>query len=249
MSNIQEWRNSFRLVSDSSAPVCKKGQTFRGTARNASVEFGSSSTSCANLTGGTAKPGPTTQFDSELARRRKIQIRTKSNKVGNSASTDKFERTFRGYNSHVENGRDGYGGKMSVSVSLHQATSDTAATMTHSVGLYPLNVGDTVTVSGHTAPSDATNEVTAANLAMNQTFTVTQVNTTTEVELKGTGMTPTVTYSAGTIVAAVQNLAVYAQLFGHENNTVAQAGVGGDASDVIYFKPIFERFAVNVSNR
>jgi hypothetical protein len=62
-------------------------------------------------------------------------------------------------------------------------------------------------------------------------------------------MTPTVTYSAGTIVAAVQNLAVYAQLFGHENNTVAQAGVGGDASDVIYFKPIFERFAVNVSNR
>jgi len=242
MSNIQTWRNSFRLVSDSSAlSQCKKGQTFRGTARNASVEFGSSSTSCANLSGGTAKPGPTTQFDSELARRRKIQIRTKSNKVGNSASTDKFERTFRGYNSHVENGRDGYGGKMSVSVTSNEATSATAATMTHSVGLYPLNVGDTVIVSGHTGD--------AANLAMNQTFTVTQVNTTTEVELKGTGMTPTVTYSAGTIVAAVQNLAVYAQLFGHENNTVAQAGVGGDASDVIYFKPIFERFNVNVSNR
>jgi hypothetical protein len=154
MSNIQRWRNSFRLVSDATAPVCKKGQTFRGTARNASVEFGNfATTNCTNLTGGTAKPGPTTQFDSELARRRKIQIRTRSNKVGNSASTNKFERTFRGYNSHVENGRDGY------------------------------------------------------------------------------------------------TLGKHAQLFGHENNKVAQAGVGGDASDVIYFKPIFERFTVEVSNQ
>ena len=77
MYNIQTWRNSFRLVPDASAPVCKKGQTFRGTARNASVEFGESKTPCGNIQGGTAKPGPTTQFDSELARRRKIQIRTK----------------------------------------------------------------------------------------------------------------------------------------------------------------------------
>jgi len=155
MSNIQTWRNSFRLVPDASAlSQCKKGQTFRGTARNASVEFGDfATTNCTNLTGGTAKPGPTTQFDSELARRRKIQIRTRSNKVGNSASTDKFERTFRGYNSHVENGRDGY------------------------------------------------------------------------------------------------TLGKRAQLFGHENNKVAQAGVGGDASDVIYFKPIFERFTVEVSQK
>lgn len=243
MSNIQRWRNSFRLVSDSSAlSKCKKGKTFRGTARNASVEFGNfATTNCTNLTGGTAKPGPTTQFDSELARRRKIQIRTKSNKVGNSASNDKFERTFRGYNSHVENGRDGYSGRMSVSVSSNIATTATAATMTHSIGLYPLNVGDTVTVSGHTG--------NAANLAMNQTFTVTNVISTTSVELKGTGMTSIATYGAGTIVADVRHLAVYAQLFGHENNTVAQAGVGGDASDVIYFKPIFERFKVNVSNQ
>ena len=154
VKNLQTWRNSFRLVPDATAPVCKKGQTFRGTARNASVEFGDfATTNCTNLTGGTAKPGPTTQFDSELARRRKIQIRTRSNKVGNSASGDKFERTFRGYNSHVENGRDGY------------------------------------------------------------------------------------------------TLGKHAQLFGHENNKVAQAGVGGDASDVIYFKPIFERFTVEVSQK
>jgi len=153
--DLQTWRNSFRLVPDSSAPgQCKKGQTFRGTARNASVEFGESQTNCDYIqNSGTAKPGPTTQFDSELARRRKIQIRTKSNKVGNSASNDKFERTFRGYNSHVENGRDGY------------------------------------------------------------------------------------------------TLGKRAQLFGHENNKVAQAGVGGDASDVIYFKPIFERFTVEVSQK
>jgi len=251
MSKLQAWRNSFRLVPDSSAPgQCKKGQTFRGTARNSSVEFGQNqSSSCANITGGTAKPGPTTQFDSELARRRKIQIRTKSNKVGNSASTDKFERTFRGYNSHVENGRDGYSGKMSVSVTSNQATTATTAIMSHSVGLYPLKVGDTVTVSGHTAPPSATTTVTAANLAMNQTFTVTNVISTTSVALKGTGMTHPDTYNAGTIVADVRHLAVYAQLFGHENNKVAQAGVGGDASDVIYFKPIFERFTVDVSNR
>ena len=155
VKNLQTWRNSFRLVPDSSAPgQCKKGQTFRGTARNASVEFGQNDTDCSYIqNGGTAKPGPTTQFDSELARRRKIQIRTRSNKVGNSASTDKFERTFRGYNSHVENGRDGY------------------------------------------------------------------------------------------------TLDKHAQLFGHENNKVAQAGVGGDASDVIYFKPIFERFTVEVSQK
>jgi len=154
--NIQNWRNSFRLVPDASAPgQCKKGGTKRSAARLSSVEFGQSGTSpaCNNLKGGTAKPGPTTQFDSELARRRKIQIRTKSNKVGNSASTNKFERTFRGYNSHVENGRDGY------------------------------------------------------------------------------------------------TLGKRAQLFGHENSNVAQAGVGGDASDVIYFKPIFERFTVDVTNQ
>ena len=41
-TNLQSWINSFRLVPDASAPVCKKGQTFRGTARNASVEFGQS---------------------------------------------------------------------------------------------------------------------------------------------------------------------------------------------------------------
>ena len=162
--HIDVWRNSFRLVPDASAPgQCKKGQTFRSTARHSSVEFGETSNNCPNLGGtslsgmtktGTAKPGPTTQFDSSLARRRKIQVRTKSNKTGNSASTDKFERTFRGYNSHVENGRDGYtGGKR-------------------------------------------------------------------------------------------------AQLFGHENRNanVPAAGVRGDASDVIYFRPIFEKFKLDVTS-
>lgn len=155
--HIDVWRNSFRLVPDASAPgQCKKGQTFRSTASHSSVEFGQSETGCGSIqNGGTAKPGPTTQFDSSLARRRKIQVRTKSNKTGNSAITDKFERTFRGYNSHVENGRDGYtNGKR-------------------------------------------------------------------------------------------------AQLFGHENRNanVPAAGVRGDASDVIYFRPIFEKFKLDVTSK
>jgi len=107
---LQIFRNSFRLVPDAKAPgQCKKGQTFRTTSRHASVEFGhTESTSCSSLTGGTAKPGPTAVFDSALVRKRRIQERTKSNKAGNAGNTsNKFERTFRGYNSHVENGRDG----------------------------------------------------------------------------------------------------------------------------------------------
>ena len=106
---LQIFRNSFRLVPDAMAPGhCKKGQTFRTTSRHASVEFGETeSSSCGSLTGGTAKPGPTAVFDSALVRKRRIQVRTKSNKTGNSANSNRFERTFRGYNSHVENGRDG----------------------------------------------------------------------------------------------------------------------------------------------
>ena len=160
---LQNWRNSFRLVSDASASgQCKKGQTFRGgTARNASVEFGQSEIGCkdtsgnSTIIGGTGKPGPTAVYDSELARKRKIQIRTRSQKDLVVPGGDKFERTFRGYNSHVENGRDG------------------------------------------------------------------------------------------------QTLGTHAQLFGHENgnttNGIAASGVRGDASDVIYFKSIFERLRLDAT--
>ena len=89
MSNLQDWRNSFRLVpnNDIVPNGCKKGQTFRTTSRHASVEFGQSSTSCpTRFPNGSAKPGPTAIRDSSLVRRRKIQVRTKSNKTGNSAS-------------------------------------------------------------------------------------------------------------------------------------------------------------------
>ena len=161
-TNLDYWRTSFRLVARSDAPgQCKKGQTFRGNARHASVEFGesqaSSCTAASDLRVGSAKPGPTAKFDSELVRRRKIQVRTKSNKVGNSASSDKLDRTFRGYNSHVESGHDGF------------------------------------------------------------------------------------------------TLGARAQLFGPVKNNGSQQdlsskGVRGDASDVIYFKPIFERNNLNVKN-
>jgi hypothetical protein len=242
MSNIQTWRNSFTLVPDASAPgQCKKGQTFRSTARHSSVEFGESKSNCGSIqNGGTAKPGPTTQFDSSLVRKRRIQVRTKSNKIGNSASFDKFERTFRGYNSHVENGRDGYGIKMSLSVTSNQATSNISAIMTlPSAPTVSFVVGDKVIVTGHTGNS--------ANLAMNQTFTVASVTNTTTVVLTGSGMTSG-TYNTGTIVADVVRLP-RAQLFGHENNTVPQSGVRGDASDVIYFRPIFEKFKLDVTSK
>ena len=242
MSNLQDWRNSFRLIpnNDIVTGACKKGQTFRTTSRHASVEFGQSSTDCGSLTGGTAKPGPTAIRDSSLVRRRKIQVRTKSNKIGNSGFTDKFERTFRGYNSHVENGRDGYGVKMTLSVSQNKATSATSATITHVAGSKPLVVGDKLVVTGHTG--------NAANLAMNQTFTVASVTNSTTAVLTGAGMTAA-TYNSGTIIArVVSNVMPYAQLFGHENRyaDVPQAGVRGDASDVIYFKPIFERLKLDV---
>ena len=87
--------------------VCKGGKTFRSKASLSSVEFGQTSSNCNNIIGGTAKPGPTAVFDSALVRKRRIQVRTKSNKTGNSANTNKFERTFRGNNAQVQNGRDG----------------------------------------------------------------------------------------------------------------------------------------------
>ena len=112
MSNLNIFRNSFRLVSDAQPDrttnkVCKGGKTFRSKASLSSVEFGQTSSNCNNIIGGTAKPGPTAVFDSALVRKRRIQVRTKSNKTGNSANTNKFERTFRGNNAQVQNGRDG----------------------------------------------------------------------------------------------------------------------------------------------
>ena len=78
-----------------------------------------------------------------------------------------------------------------VSVSSNVAASATETTITHVAGSKALNVGDTLTISGHTGD--------AANTAMNQVYTVKTVTDATHAVLTGTGMTPA-SYS-GTIIA------------------------------------------------
>jgi hypothetical protein len=88
----------------------------------------------------------------------------------------------------------------SVSVSQSIASTGVLTTVTHAdvaTNARALLVGDKVTVSGHTGD--------AANLAMNQVFTVSAVNSGTETVLRSAtyaSMTPA-TYNAGTIVMAV----------------------------------------------
>ena len=79
-----------------------------------------------------------------------------------------------------------------VSVSANDAASATETTITHGAGSKALNVGDTLTISGHTG--------NAANVAMNQVYTVKTVTDTTHAVLTGTGMTVG-SYSSGTIIA------------------------------------------------
>ena len=79
-----------------------------------------------------------------------------------------------------------------VSVSSNVAASATETTITHVAGSKALNVGDTLTISGHTGD--------AANTAMNQVYTVQTVTDATHAVLTGTGMTAA-TYNSGTIIA------------------------------------------------
>ena len=62
------------------------------------------------------------------------------------------------------------------------------ATCTHSAAVRGLVVGDSVTVSGHTGD--------AANLAVNQDYSVTHVTSATEIVMAGTGLTAG-TYNSG----------------------------------------------------
>ena len=80
-----------------------------------------------------------------------------------------------------------------IDVTSSVASSDTETTVTHTstVGATALNVGDLITISGHTGD--------AAALAMNQQFTVKTVNSFTETVLTGTGLTPG-TYTDGPIL-------------------------------------------------
>ena len=85
---------------------------------------------------------------------------------------------------------------LSLSISASVAASATSTTITH--GAATLYVGQTVAVSGHAAVGGDG----GANVAMNQTFTVTTVTNNTTATLTGSGMTAG-TYNTGTIVGLV----------------------------------------------
>tara|TARA_A100001015_G_scaffold306343_1_gene400461 strand:- start:1602 stop:2093 length:492 start_codon:yes stop_codon:yes gene_type:complete len=104
-SSLTDWRNSFSLVRNNL--YCPGGQTFRGA--HASVQMPFKSNSCiteakndAGKSSGTAKPGPTTDTSSRIARLKKLQVRTRGN-----TGTQSNGGTDRGAHGSVQNASDG----------------------------------------------------------------------------------------------------------------------------------------------
>ena len=102
---LTDWRNSFSLV-PKNLQYCPKGKTFRGA--HPSVETsGSGDNACITLaraSGGTAKPGPTTDTSSRIARLKKLQTRTRTS---NNASFQEDGGTQRGAHASVQNASHG----------------------------------------------------------------------------------------------------------------------------------------------
>ena len=111
-SYLIDWRNTHTLVRrNQDGGLCQndnKGQTFRG--RHASVEVSSKTNPCATKAwndvgrgAGTAKPGPTTDTSSRIARLKKLQVRTRTNvsSAQNKGGTD------RGAHPSVQNASNG----------------------------------------------------------------------------------------------------------------------------------------------
>ena len=97
---LVDWRNSFSLVRNNL--YCKNGQTFRGAHPSVQMPLPSSDSSCvtaARADGATAKPGPTTDTSSRIARIKKLQTRTrtKAGQIDNGG-------TNRGAHASVQNG-------------------------------------------------------------------------------------------------------------------------------------------------
>lgn len=92
--SLMDWRNSFSLVNNNLN--CKSGQTFRGA--HSSVQMPSSKDTC-TTGGGVAKPGPTTDTSSRIARVKKLQTRTRT-RVGQVDNGG----TGRGAHASVQNG-------------------------------------------------------------------------------------------------------------------------------------------------
>ena len=100
-----DWRNSFSLVRNNL--YCAKGQTFRGAHPSVQMPFGTNACiEAAKLDqgrgAGTAKPGPTTDTSSRIARLKKLQTRTRTNPgIQSDGGTD------RGAHSSVQNASSG----------------------------------------------------------------------------------------------------------------------------------------------
>ena len=104
---LTDWRNSFSLV-PKNLQYCPKGKTFRGA--HPSVETsGDADNACITLAkanagrgAGTAKPGPTTDTSSRIARLKKLQTRTRT-----STGIQSDGGTQRGAHSSVQNASTG----------------------------------------------------------------------------------------------------------------------------------------------
>lgn len=102
---LSDWRFSMTLVPKDLTQDCRDpGKTFRGP--HSRVENGlnrnCNDSNTAFARGGTAKPGPTTDTSSRIARIKKLQTRTKT-RVGRQTNGG----TQRGAHATVENGSTG----------------------------------------------------------------------------------------------------------------------------------------------
>ena len=102
---LSDWRFSMSLVPKDLTQDCRDpGKTFRGP--HSRVENGlnrdCNDSNTAFTRGGTAKPGPTTDTTSRIARIKKLQTRTKT-RVGRQTNGG----TQRGAHATVENGSTG----------------------------------------------------------------------------------------------------------------------------------------------
>ena len=116
---LRDWRNSFSLVRNNlQGPECTIGTTFRGNNPHVEMPLATSDNPCvaaaradAGRGAGTAKPGPTTDTSSRIARLKQLQTRTRSTVT----SAQSNGGTQRGAHPSVQNGTWG------VSVSSSRA--------------------------------------------------------------------------------------------------------------------------------
>ena len=111
-SYLIDWRNTHTLVrKNQGGGMCvqKAGKTFRGP--HASVQTTSAANPCATKAwndkgrgAGTAKPGPTTDTSSRIARLKKIQTRTRTN---TSTAQDRERTVGAGAHASVQNASGG----------------------------------------------------------------------------------------------------------------------------------------------